>query len=88
MEQKLTKRAPKPPKLRYNINSYLLAMTPLVRSKVKQRIMRKCNGISKSTLSRWCNLTTEDHADIPAMSLLHIADILNVEISDLINDKK
>lgn len=83
MEQKQLKK--QPPRLRYNINAYLLALTPIVRSKVKARIQKKCGNISKSTLSRWCNLTTTDGADIPATALLTIADALNVEFKDLIN---
>lgn len=84
MEQKQLKNPP--PKLRYNINTYLLALTPIVRSKVKAKIQRKCGNISKSTLSRWCNLTQTDSADIPATALLTIADVLNVEFKALINE--
>ncbi len=82
MEQNLKKTAPT---LRYNINAKLHLLTATARSNAKKKILFQ-TGVAKSTFSRWCNLTNLDNADIPATALLKIADILNVDLKDLINE--
>ena len=74
------------PLLKYRLRERLDALPGKLRADAFHRILRACK-ISRRTLQRWCNISLEDFADVPAQSLDLIANELGTTPDELKNYK-
>lgn len=74
----------------YNLRKYrILEIIDGLPSKTVKKLKLKIPvvlKITRQTFSRWCNLHINDANDIPALQLFKIANILQVEPKDLLNE--
>ncbi|MBS1644890.1 MAG: hypothetical protein JST36_07625 [Bacteroidetes bacterium] len=73
------------PTYRYSIKAKLVMLPYTQRVLIRKQIMRKF-GVTKATLSRYVNLTTDETNDMPAMMLVEFSELLNTPTKNLINE--